>query len=403
LRPHGAPGDDPGAIDLDACRERADPSADAAVSAYFATVRSVDPDDLFVRLVRHVRLPPEDQVPAVRAFFESASVRPAWVDDALVDRGQAFFDRLVTHHFSALYFASLPNAYGAAQGVQVLRLTGRLRTDTQRRLNETAQFLMDVTAPGALGPGGAGIDRILHVRLMHAAVRWLIEHDPAVSVVDELPPPPPGERDAPFVWSRSWGLPGNQEDLVGTWLTFTTVVYDAFDASGVDVHAADIDAHLHMWRLIAHHLGIEPELVPLDRASAAALRDRIWARQQAPSAAGHEMAAALLAQAHQRMPRFAWPILPTTFRHFLGDAAADRLGLPAANWTRHLFPVMAAVSRLATRGQETHRWHARVSAFMGRHLMDGLLAEMRHGERPPFSIPTHLAADAHAAPTTSVR
>lgn len=119
--------------------------------------------------------------------------------------------------------------------------SGRLRTDTERRLNETAQFLMDVSAPHALDPGGTGISRILHVRLMHAAVRWLIEHDPAVAhVVDQ---PPPDHAPTQFTWSTSWGLPGNQEDLVGTWLTFTVVVYDAFDASGVVYDERDVADH----------------------------------------------------------------------------------------------------------------------------------------------------------------
>jgi hypothetical protein len=103
------------------------------------------------------------------------------------------------------------------------------------------------------------------------------------------------------------------------------------------------------------------------------------------------MTGALLAQSRSRMPKFAWPIMPTAFRHFLGDHVADIVGLPPANWTRHLFPVMSALTRLMTRGEERHAFHARTSAFIGRHLMDGILREMRQGDRPAFAIPTHLA------------
>lgn len=380
---------DAAAIDLDACRERADPLADAAVAAYFRTLAASDPSALFVHLVRHVQLPPEERVPAIADFLTEASRRPAWVDDEAVARGQQFFNRLVAHHFSALYLASLPSSYAAAKGVQVLRMTGRLQTDTQRRLDETAQFLMDLSAPGALAPGGRGVDRVLHVRLMHAAVRWLIDHDPTVTVVDDLAPPL-DEEDG-LVWSRSWGLAVNQEDLVGTWLTFTAVVYDAFDASGVAYDGRDVDNHLHLWRLVAHHLGVDPALVPPTRTDADALRERIWARQQSRSAAGAAMTAALVEQAHSRMPRLAWPIMPTAFRHFLGDHVADMIALPPANWTRHLFPVMSALTRVATLGKERHAWRARVSAAIGRRLMDGILEEMRGGDRPAFAIPTHLA------------
>lgn len=377
------------AIDLDACRQRSDPLADAAVAGYFATVERVDPADLFVRLVRHVHLPPEDQVEPVRSFLAAASAPPVWVDRAAVVRGQEFFNRLTSHHFAALYLASLPSSYAAAKGVQVLRMTGRLQTDTERRLNETAQFLMDIAAPGAMDVGGAGVDRILHVRLMHAAVRWMIANDPAVTHVADVAPPQ--QEGNEFVWSASWGVPVNQEDLVGTWLTFTAVVYDAFDASGVVFDDADVDDHLHLWRLAAHHLGVEPELVPPTRADATALRDRIWRRQQAPCAAGRAMTAALVGQSRTKMPRFAWPLMPTAFRHFLGDRVADVIDLPPANWTRHLFPVMSAMARVMTRGEDEHRFHAKVSAFIGRHLMDSILREMRHGDRPAFAIPTHLA------------
>lgn len=387
--------DDTPAVDaavLDRMREVADPPADAAVAAYFATIEADDPGRLFGRLVRHTTLPPEDQVPEIAALLEAAHDPPDWVDPAAVVRGQQFFNRLVAHHFTAMYLSSLPGSYAAAKGVQVLHMTSRLRTDTERRLNETAQLLMDIATPGALATGGSGLDRIVHIRLMHAAVRWLIANDPVVDHVDDLDPPQVQTPD--LVWSASWGVPANQEDLVGTWLTFTVVVYDAFDASGVTYTEQDVADHLHMWRLVGHHLGIDPSLIPHTRAEAAALRDLIWQRQHAPSASGQAMMAALVAQAHQHMPRFAWPVMPTSFRHFLGDHVADILALPPANWTRHVFTPLNAITRVLTRGKETNPLHGRISAFVGRHLMNGILDEMRGGERPSFDIPDHLATDA---------
>ncbi|MEQ8435933.1 MAG: oxygenase MpaB family protein [Ilumatobacter fluminis] len=375
--------------ELDRWRNIADPPADYAVAAYFAAVDEESPGQLFGHLVRHTQLPPEDRVPAIADFFEAASARPDWVDDQAVERGQAFFNRLVSHQFAALYFASLPSSYAAAKGVQVLHMTGRLRTDTERRLNETAQFMMDISGPGALDTDGVGVQRILHVRLMHAAVRWMIANDPSVKHVPHLDPPRVLLPD--LIWSSSWGLPGNQEDLVGTWLTFTAQVYDTFDASGVEYTERDISDHLHMWRLVGHHLGVAPRLVPSSRRDADALHEMIWHRQQAPSASGVAMTEALLDQAHHHMPRPTWPLIPTTFRHFLGDDVADMIEIPPANWTRHVFPVMNRVARFFTRGSAKHPLHARVSAYMGRHLMQGLLDEMRHGDRPDFAIPDHLA------------
>ncbi len=382
---------DAASLDLDALRHVGDPAADTAVAAYFSDVQTRHPGELFSKLVEHVKLPPEDQVPAIRAFFAQASSRPAWADDAAVARGQEFFNRLAQHQFSALYFASLPNSYAAAKGVQVLRLTGRLQTDTKRRLAETGQFLMDIAGPGAMRPGGVGIDRILHVRLMHAAVRWMIAHDPSVTHLVDCAPPQT-EQEA-LQWSDSWGIPANQEDLVGTWLTFTVVVYDVFDRSGVVYSVQDIADHMHLWRLVGHYLGVDPELVPVTRTVAAGLQQRIFSRQQAPCEAGKALSVALVEMAHERMPFFMRPMLPSAFRHFLGDRVCDMLDMPAPNWTRPLLPIMARVDRILTKGEEKHPLHARLSAFIGRHMMDGIIKEMRKGSRPAFQIPSHLAGN----------
>jgi hypothetical protein len=51
---------------------------------------------------------------------------------------------------TALYAAALPSAHASWRHVQVLGLTAGLETDTKRRLNETAQFYLDVMERGGL-------------------------------------------------------------------------------------------------------------------------------------------------------------------------------------------------------------------------------------------------------------
>lgn len=376
--------------DLDRLRSQCDPLADAAVAGYFATIETAEPMALFGALAQHAALPPEQQVPAVAAFLHEASTLPAWADGDRIERGQAFFNEWAAHHFTAMYLASLPTAYAAAKGVQVLNLTARLRTDTERRLNETAQFLMDISGSGAFEPGGIGISRVLHIRLMHAAVRWLIENDPAVVHVDDMAPPQTPADEGLGVWSESWGRPANQEDLLGTMLTFTTVVYDVFDATGVEYTDDQVADHLYFWRLIAHLLGIDPAIVPDDRASADRLQALIWQRQHAPSTAGVEMTDALLGQAQQRLPKLMWSFIPTAMRRFNGDDVCDMIGVPKANWTRILFGPLATMTRFMTFGKRHNavlRW---VGARAGRMMINALLDVTRGGERPSFEIPTHL-------------
>lgn len=378
---------------LDRLRDQADPLADNAVGAYFWSLDQTEPADLFASLARHTHLPAADQDPAIRAFFEHAASVPSWVDPDQVRRGQDFFNESAAHHFSAMYLASLPTAYAAAKGVQVLDVTARLRTDAERRVNETAQLLMDVSGPAALEPDGLGVQRLLHVRLMHAAVRWLIGNDPAVThVADAAPPfePAPKPEDG-ALWSASWGRPANQEDLVATFLTFTTVVYDVFDRVGVDYTDDQIADHLHMWRVIAHWLGIDPAIVPLDRTTASQLQRSIWARQHAPSAAGIAMTAALLEQADDRLPRLLAATIPTAMRRLNGDLVCDMIGVPPTNWTRIRLGPLSELTRVLSFGRRPNAAMRRLSSRTGRLMIKALADAPRDGERPSFEVPAHLA------------
>lgn len=373
---------------LDAWREHGDPAADTAVAAYFSSIRHEDEpaDALFGLLVAHLHVPPEDQVPEVAAFLDAEAALPGWADSERMSRGQDFFSAWVLHQFTALYLASLPNAYAAAKGSHVIWLTGRLRDDPRRRLNETAQFLMDVTAPGSFHTGSA-TNRILHVRLMHAAIRWFTDHDPRVKHPAEASP-----ADLPdgLVWSPSWGRPVNQEDLAGTMLTFTTVVLDAFGRSGVEYDEAAAEDFYHLWRVIARQLGVVDELIADDVASARRLQEIIFTRQHARSAVGTALTTTLLDLLDDRLPgpvaRLGAPML----RRYVGDDVADLLDVPTRRGADVVISMLVAFTRLASRGRRhdpVPRW---LSNWVGRKLLDGLLDADRGGERVPFNIPDRL-------------
>src|SRR5581483_558278 len=112
-------------------------------------------------------------------------------------------------------------------------------------LNETAQFMLDVMRPGGVQPGQPGWDAARRVRLMHAAVRWMILNRPGID------------------WDTSaYGVPINQEDLLLTLLTFTEVMFEVFDRTGIDYSEREADDYLHLWSYVGHVLGIRPDLLP---------------------------------------------------------------------------------------------------------------------------------------------
>ena len=139
---------------LDSLRTQADPTADAVVAGLFAG--TADATSAFRALVVQHN---EVSDPDLAAFLQAKEDLPDWVDPDLVAAGQECFARWGSHVFTGLYAAALPSAYASWRGVQVLGLTARLETDAKRRLNETAQFHLDVMEPGGLEFGGRGLLR----------------------------------------------------------------------------------------------------------------------------------------------------------------------------------------------------------------------------------------------------
>lgn len=354
---------------LDSLRGHGDPAADSLVSDLFTGTG--DATSAFRALVVQHH---EVTDPRFAAFLGETAEVPDWVKPELVSAGQECFARWGSHVFTALYAAALPSAYACRRGVQVLGLTARLETDAKRRLNETAQFHLDVMEPGGLETGAHGYSDVRHVRLMHAAVRWLIENDPRVK------------------WDPSWGTPINQEDLLETLLTFTEIVFEVFDRTGVAYTDDDANAYLHAWSLIGFYLGVRPDLLPLTRAQTSVLMPIVRRRQFGPSASGCELMAALLEQGTRLAPPGLRGLPAATIRYYVGDETADLLSVPPGDWTRLMFHPLADVSRKLSLERLHHRFLSALSERIGFGMLALAVRAERYGGRPAFQVPTSLAA-----------
>jgi hypothetical protein len=242
--------------ELDRARHVGDPPADAAVAALGRDAWIVN------AALHHVRRndePLPEGVPAVvRGLFAEHVVPPPWLDQGRVSRAQAWASRHCLLITVALFCGSLPTAYGAARGARVLAATGRLRgPELDRRVNETARFVLDVVAEGGLVGRGFALRAIQKVRLAHAAVRAHLIETGAVD--DEVPI--------------------NQEDMLGTLSTFSVVVVRSLRLLGAKVRDDEADDYHHLWRCVGAMLGIREDLLPLDYASGCGVADQIAARQ----------------------------------------------------------------------------------------------------------------------------
>jgi hypothetical protein len=368
---------------LDRMRHIKDPEADDIVEGYFESAAPGGPHAFFRQLVEHHELPPEECSPAVAEYLAERPPLPHWADPDLMRLGEDFFGRWGLYVPLILMCSSLPECYAAAKGVQVLQLTARLASDTKRRVVETAQMVLDVMAPGGMQPGARGYRTVRKVRLMHAGVRYLIEHDPRIARTEDAV-------DGPR-WLKDWGAPINQEDMAGTLTAFSWTVLTGLTTLGVPVTEEESEAFLHTWNVVGAMLGIREELLPKDAADAAALSAKIRARHWAPSPEGREMTEALLEVLERSVPgRFVPGFGPTMIRHFVGDKVADDLGVPPPSRARSLFRSASLAASAAGLTQQRSWFFRKTAATISRALLQSYATFDRGGDRPDFDIPKTL-------------
>jgi hypothetical protein len=183
--------------------------------------------------------PPE----ALRSFFAALDARPDWVDDRLLARGAAAARRIGKDGFDILAYGSLLGGYRSGGALQPLVRSGRIAEETLKRVGETGQWWLAVTAPGGMARSGAGWQLSVHVRVMHAFVNYQLEHDPD------------------WEWDFR-GVPINQHDQAGTIGSFSTSYLLQARALGIRVPADDAAAIMHLWSYVGWLMGVDERWLP---------------------------------------------------------------------------------------------------------------------------------------------
>jgi len=241
---------------------------------------------------------------------------PDWADPARIAVAQGLFARRGWEIALALFCSSLPQCYAVARNARLLAGTGELTQRPSRRLLETARFVVAVMEPGALGPGGRGVEAVRRLRALHDGVRQRALREPT--------------------WDPSWGTPLNQEDLAGTLLTFSLLPLEALSRLGRPPAPAEAEAWLHAWNVVGHLLGVERQALPPDLATATQQMDALRRRHWSASAEGGRLATALVTVLRSCLPGPLAPLRVPLIRHLAGDRCADLLGLPRAGAARWL-------------------------------------------------------------------
>jgi hypothetical protein len=348
------------------------------------------------------------------------------IDEDMVRHAHDFFDEHGVAIFTTLFHASLPAAYLARRGVQVLDLTGELVSNWSQRIMETGQFLLNVLssdgevesrAGAALAAGGSAAQAARRVRLRHQAVRWLLDapYNP------QLPLLRTSGMERPTIWrvrmaqvkeDRVPTVPINQEDLLGTLGTFTTVTFRALEKLGVSHTDDDRRAFHHIWNLVGWHLGIGDtascgdvrfgphatawpgnEILPLQFREMDDLTDRYEARLLHQSEEGSRLAKTLVQELAYPLPQFARGAPDFLVRYMLGDKHADDLDIGDGGYFQLLVRRSGLLDAAATQIRRTRVGQLgvpRLSEPLTRYALRIFIAQSR-GTQTGFSVDSRIA------------
>jgi len=269
--------------------------------------------------------PPADAVVAktgsLDALMDLATTDPEWLERDRLDRAADVLVRYTAQWGLVLGAASLLRGADNWIAAKPLLLTGRYGAEPAIRSIEVGEWLAQVVRPGGMEHDGAGFERTFRVRMIHARVRKHIrEH---------------AEWD-----EAAWGVPIPQPYMAFTLAEFGHISLAAMAQLGVRLHADELADIYHLWRYVGHVIGVEPALNPTDEADHVRIEELYWLTSPGPDTYSREFVRALTEDylAPQLATLFRGPagwrnrtaerLMYGASRVFLGDPAADTLGIP---------------------------------------------------------------------------
>jgi hypothetical protein len=365
---------------MDEMRTKGDPLADNVIARLFTEGKVGAVNQLMRSLVENDDIPSQDLPKYVIDYIEQTDAEVPKLDAAKLRKAQEVFSLFGPEVMLVLGTYSLPATYAARKGVQVVYRSAYLRKRPVRRVFETGQLVVDVLSEGGMEPKGRGVCTAQKVRLMHAAIRHLIRHDP------NLP------------WDEAeLGLPVNQEDMAGTLNAFSFVVLEGLRKLNIDLSREEQEAYLYVWQGVGRLLGLDDRLNPTSVEQARELSQLIRRRHVAYSPEGEAMMKALLQAMEDMIPGTFVDGLPASMiRYFLdqdlymGINVADLMRVPKPDWTSIIPLIIREVSGFRDWVGDNTDVASRLLRFLSTDFVQGMLLVERGGQRTPFAIPERL-------------
>jgi hypothetical protein len=315
---------------------------------------------------------------AMRDLLDEVCDVPAWVDWSTCDRGGEMLMRVGVLGGAVLGSHSLVLGYASPAGNKPLVLSGRLKEQALRRLNETARFVQAVCRPGGMRPFADGWQITVKVRLIHAQVRRMILRSGR--------------------WNEAaWGAPVNQHDMAGTTLLFSIAIMEGLRKLGVRIDSEEGERYIHLWRWVGRVIGVDSHLLPVSEQDAMRLADLIAATMGAPDQDSRDLTKALFDAAwdgavtpKQKRDAARKVLFGTTLcRELVGTEMADQLRVPR-NSVRYAMPMVRRLVAGVERFTRAVPFAERGAIAAGAHYWDRVVEIGLQGATYEFALPSGL-------------
>ena len=368
---------------LDGMRDHGDPLVAKVVEQLvnLPTTKEFGVLSLFRELTHTTETIPDTLPDFIKDYFEDTEELPEWADRDKLKRAANLFSEYGPEIVMILFCKSLPLSYSCWRGAEVLVSTGRLTSERKedlakfnRRIMETAQFVLNVMAPRGFGRKGLAIRTAQKIRLIHGSIRYFL-----------------AEADWDF---DTYGVPINQEDMAGTLMSFSWVILEGLGQLGYQIDDEDQEAYIHCWNVIGYFLGLSEELLPADVEQAKSLTEAILTQQSGPSEAGTLLTESLIE--YMREEFFFWPVkcFPAfLMRKLVGEKTANMLEIPnkACHIGALMLDIVEWIFGLLHKKENESPVLRKVFGFFTRKLLQRLVLIYNQEKQVRFVIPPSLS------------
>ena len=295
-----------------------DPAADNLV----ASLASHRPKEA-AWLLRTAMNDPEDpalrSAPSVlRDFLKAVEVPPAWVDQAAFLPGIRMFHRNSRLILAGLVGGALVEGF-TTNISKAFFITGRLRSQGLRRLQQNNRHMMEIFLPGGLERFGDGWKLSVRIRLIHAQVRMLL-------------------RDAVDWDTEAWGVPISAAHLGFALCAFSARLLKHVQSLGGVSTERERRSFLQVWRYSGFLMGIPESILFKEEAEALKLFEVGYAYEPPVSLESIAMSHSLINSAplfvgcteraaRRKKAKYVYHIS----RSLIGNTLADQLRYPPAS------------------------------------------------------------------------